>query len=75
MIGAPSDPAEAVAQAAEALLRRLEAVEHALRDLYWMAANHGMPYNGPTYGTEKMALEQALAVYRMSRRSGATGDR
>ena len=70
MIGAPSDPAEALAQAAEALLRRLADVERALQGIYGFAAIHDMRYAGPTYGAEKMALEQAVIVFRMGRRSG-----
>src|SRR5438034_11264424 len=65
-----ADRSDALARAAEALLRRLEVIEQALRTVYSSAYAHGVEYTGPTYGTEREALSQALRAYQQARQSG-----
>jgi hypothetical protein len=61
------DCADTLAQAADAVLRRFDAVEQARTPLDTLAFVHTIRYAGPTSEAEEQAVRQAIVVYRTAR--------
>jgi hypothetical protein len=60
LLAAPKQ--DALREAARALVAALDAADPAMVNVCHVAQLHGIPYNGPTYGTELAALRAALAT-------------
>jgi len=54
--------ADKLREKAVALLRQIYVVEEASRGVWTLAAVHGMPYSGPNYREELLALERACGL-------------